>query len=365
MQGLGHEGVTTGELVRRMVMAHAKGDDSAFVAAVRDMIAEEKRKKHVVLARELERILAGSDRGLGSANDVLALFGARSSELPRDKDRETDLIDLIEPRRSLEDLVLAREASEQIGRVVEENKRAELLHSRGLRPARRVLFCGPPGCGKTVTAEAIASALFLPLALVRFDAVISSYLGETAANLRRVFDFARGRPMVLLFDEFDAIGKKRDDEQEHGELKRVVNSFLQMLDRFKGETLAIAATNHEQLLDSAIWRRFDQVIFLALPSTGEIEQLLQRYWHQVAVPSSLRLDELARDLHGLAHADVERLSIDAMKQMVLRDRRTLDSEIVESLARRELERRKLSGVGSATDIHVKTPVDRKTSRRRK
>ncbi len=155
------------------------------------------------------------------------------ADLPRDKERGLSLVELRDPEWSINDLVLASDARELLGRVVEENRRSQLIRSYGLRPIRKVLFWGPPGCGKTIAAEAIAKELYLPLAVVRFDAVISSYLGETSANLRKVFDFARQRAMVVLFDEFDAIGKMREDRDEHGELKRVVNAFLQMMDGFR------------------------------------------------------------------------------------------------------------------------------------
>ena len=125
---------------------------------------------------------------------------------------------------------------------------------------RRVLMFGPPGSGKTSAAEGLAAELGIPLVVVRLDSLISSYLGETASNLRRVVDYAARAPFVVLFDEFDAIGRNRDDPQEHGELKRVVNAFLQMIEAYSGTSLLLAATNHEQLLDPALWRRFDDVI---------------------------------------------------------------------------------------------------------
>ena len=136
------------------------------------------------------------------------------------------------------------------------------------------MFCGPSGCGKTLTAEVIAGELGRPLTIVRTDSVVSSFLGETAANLRRVFDFVSASPLVALFDEFDALGKEREDASEHGELRLVVNAVLQMLDAYDGRSLVIAATNHEQLLDSAIWRRFEEVLFLKPPTPAQLLRLL-------------------------------------------------------------------------------------------
>jgi SpoVK/Ycf46/Vps4 family AAA+-type ATPase len=224
---------------------------------------------------------------------------------------------MFEPARRLTDLVLDEATRKTLERIADENRKADLLKTYGSRPANRILFCGFPGCGKTVSAEAIAGELYLPLALVRFDAVVSSYLGETAANLRKVFDFARSRPMVVLFDEFDAIGKDRASLEEHGEIKRVVNSFLQILDGFRSDTVAIAATNHQGLLDPALWRRFDEIVFFDMPCAAAIEELLRRNLRQIGVHPAVDLHILAEGLVGLSHADVERIARDAAKEMLL------------------------------------------------
>ena len=139
--------------------------------------------------------------------------------IPEDRERGIPLVSVHEPVRSLEDVVLSGENLSLVKEILREHNREEVLKAHGLRPSDRVLFYGPPGCGKTLTAEAIASELGRPLAIVRTDSVVSSFLGETAANLRKVFDFAAAFPMVTLFDEFDALGKEREDSSEHGELR--------------------------------------------------------------------------------------------------------------------------------------------------
>ncbi len=192
-----------------------------------------------------------------------------------------------------------------------------------------------------MAAEAVAKEVYLPLAVVRFDAVISSYLGETAANLRKVFEFARSRPMVMLFDEFDAIGKRRTDPDEHGEIKRVVNSFLQMLDGFHAETLTIAATNHQGLLDPALWRRFDEIVFFPLPTVSEIERLLIDRLKQVKVSPAVGLTAIARSLVGRSHGDVERLAIEMIKRVILREREEIDLQITSEVLEEERTRTKL------------------------
>src|SRR5437660_5784508 len=182
--------MTTGDLIRRMVIAYARGDQSGFKAAVLDLITEERRKNHNVYARELERIISNAEPASPPAQvESLTLLGVRDGDLPRDKDRDAVLVDVIDPQRRLDDLILSSDVRRVLDRIVEENRRGELIRSHGLHPIRKILFCGPPGCGKTVAGEAVAAALYLPLVVVRFDAVVSSYLCETAAKLRKVFEF--------------------------------------------------------------------------------------------------------------------------------------------------------------------------------
>jgi SpoVK/Ycf46/Vps4 family AAA+-type ATPase len=310
--------MTTSESFRKLLLAHFEGDGEVFRSAAREYINEERRKNHHVVARDLERLLA-SYNGLSvvRGNNGLSPLPGGSRDIPKDKERDVALIEMLEPARRLTDLVLDDATRRTLERIVDENRKADLLKTYGARPANRILFCGPPGCGKTVSAEAIAAQLYLPLALVRFDAVVSSYLGETAANLRKVFDFARSRPMVVLFDEFDAIGKDRASLEEHGEIKRVVNSFLQILDGFRSDTVTIAATNHQGLLDPALWRRFDEIVFFDMPDAPAIECLLRSNLRQIGIDPALDLHCLAQELVGLSHADVERIARDAVKEMLL------------------------------------------------
>lgn len=336
---------TTVESIRKMVLAFKKGDSTAFHSAVQEYIDEERRRNHPVVARDLERILRNGHSY--TLTPLVAHEPGAAHDVPRDKERGTPLVELREDERPLEDLVLREDTQEIIGRIVLENRKDELLRSHGLRPAGKVLFCGPPGCGKTVVAGAIAKALYFPLALVRFDAVVSSYLGDTAANLRKVFDFARSRPMVLFFDEFDAIGKRRTDEDDHGELKRVVNSFLQMLDGFRGESLIIAATNHEQILDPALWRRFDEIVQFPRPDAAQIELLLARSLRQVGLSPAVNLREQAARLGGMSFADVERIALDAIKQHVIEGTKEIDRRRFDESVARQRHRVALTGAEPA------------------
>lgn len=338
---------TTSESIRKLLLAHFEGDAEGFRTAAREYIDEERRKNHPVVARDLEKILAMYN-GLSvvRSNGLNPLPGG-SRDVPKDKERDVPLVEMFEPVRRLSDMVLAEATRKTLERIVDENRKADLLKTYGARPASRILFCGPPGCGKTVSAEAVAAELYLPLALVRFDAVVSSYLGETAANLRKVFDFARSRPMVVLFDEFDAIGKDRASLEEHGEIKRVVNSFLQILDGFRSDTVAIAATNHQGLLDPALWRRFDEIVFFDMPGAAAIEDLLRRNLRQIGVQPAVDLRALAERLVGLAHADIERIARDAVKDMLLTDPGPVTPGVIDAASDRQRRRTAVASAAPA------------------
>ncbi len=322
------------DLIKRLFRSFQKGDRPSFLEAAHEVIEDERRKQHTALARELTEILEanGSRNGTGSL--------PRFEPLPRDVERGTDLVEVLHPERHLEDLILGPAQEEALRSVCREFRDREVLEANGLRGASRLLFCGPPGCGKTATAEAMASAVGLPLLYARFDSVVSSLLGETAANLRKVFDFAAKGSWVVLFDEFDAVGRSRDDATEHGELKRVVNAFLQMLDRFRGRSLVIAATNFEQSLDPALWRRFDEVIRFERPDPAQVEALVRKRcagW----LPSNPALGPVVRELTGGTHAEVERVCLDAAKRAALDGRRAVSRDDWDHALARHRQRRQV------------------------
>ena len=310
------------EIIQKLLLAHFRGDEAEFRAAGWEIAKHERQLNHTILANELERILTDANGSPQQAKTFFAKLSSSNGNLPKDKDKDANLVELSESRRELDDLVLSPQLRTSIDRVIRERRSSELLQSHGVKPIRKLLFCGPPGCGKTAAAEALANALYLPLATVRFDAVVSSYLGETAGNLRKVFDYARLRPVLLFFDEFDAIGKHRSAIDEHGELKRVVNSFLQLLDGFHSETLTLAATNHQGLLDPALWRRFDDILLFTKPTVEEIYELLCNQFRQISVTDGVQIRSIARALEGFSHADVERVAQEAIKDTILDEKGT-------------------------------------------
>ena len=304
--------MANGKLLRRLIRSGAEGDVEAFRGTAKAVIAEERQKHHHLLANDLETILYGHPRAPASPA-VRKLTG----DIPEDRERGLALLAVREPVRGLEDIVLSPANRSLVEELLREHNREEILLAHGLRPSDRVLLCGPPGCGKTLTAEVFAFELGRPLAIVRTDSVVSSFLGETAANLRKVFDFIAAHPMVALFDEFDALGKEREDPSEHGELRRVVNAVLQMLDAYGGRSILVAATNHDRMLDSAVWRRFEEVLFLGPPTAAQVRRLLAVKLRGVRYDFDIKEVVERGWFADATHADVERVVRRAVKAMVL------------------------------------------------
>jgi SpoVK/Ycf46/Vps4 family AAA+-type ATPase len=323
--------VARGELLRKLFISHNRGNEDEFRTVALEIIAEEQNKNNRQLARDLLRILDNS------ANHKPTTPLRNGNGLPKDREKDALLVDVQSPSASFDDIILRPESRRAVDRVTAEFRHCEILRTHGLAPKSKLLFVGPPGCGKTLCAKIIASELGLPLLYTRFDAIVSSYLGETAANLRKVFDYASGGHWLVLFDEFDAIGKRRDDENEHGELKRVVNSFLQLLDGFSAPSLVVAATNHEQLLDPALWRRFDEIVSFPRPSVQEIARLISMKLKNFPT-TDLNFKELASRLKGMSHADVERVCFDAIKACIIGSQDRLDMPTFEVALRQEKER---------------------------
>ena len=325
--------MASGRLLRKLIKTGAEGNHDAFRQISEEVIREERAKHHHLLANDLEKILYGRKRNPGVTSHSL------SESAPADRERNLPLLRITEPFKRLEDVVLSNENSSLLNELLHEHHRADLLRSSGLCPADKLLFCGPPGCGKTLTSEVIASELALPLATVRIDSVISSYLGETAANLRQVFDYVSTMPMVVLFDEFDALAKERADEADHGELKRVVNAFLQMLDDYDGKSLLVAATNHERILDTAVWRRFDEVFVFEFPNLEQLRQLLVVKLRGLRREFETDDTSIVHLFRNMAHADVERVLRRAAKEMILGGKEFLSERHLKNALRRENARR--------------------------
>ncbi len=259
--------------------------------------------------------------------------------VPTDSEKGFPLLRISDHYFSFNDLIIDYETRERLEYVISENQNLKKLRAYGLKPKQRILFCGPPGTGKTLTAKIMSSVIGYPFVYVLFDSIISSFLGQTATNLRKIFDFIEQDNFVVLFDEFDIIGKKRDDPQEHGEVKRVVNNFMQMMDSYDGSSVLIAATNHPQLLDTAVWRRFDEMIGFGLPNKQQRKKLFSKYLGVLKKSVDVDLEDLAGKTSKYSAADISTICEDALRRNVIYGKSEIKNEDV-IWAIREQTRRK-------------------------
>lgn len=318
------------DLLKKLFSSFKFNDKDSFYKVANEIIEDEKKKNHNILADELRMILLN-----GNSSNKNSLSTMKSST-PKDSDKDTPLVEIIYPEKYFDDLVTTNAIKEKLNLVVKEFNNWDVLLSNGVYPIRKILLCGPPGCGKTLSAQAISSELGIPMLYVRFDAVISSFLGETASNIRKVFDYAKNDSWVIFFDEFDAIGRSRNDASEHGEIKRVVNTFLQQVDNYKGRSLVIAATNFEKSLDYAIWRRFDETIRFELPTREEIITLFLQKLTRFNGPSHI-IEEYIGNMENFSHADVEKVAQIIMKLCILEGRRIYTKKDIEYAVNKQMD----------------------------
>ncbi|CAL4868283.1 ATP-dependent zinc metalloprotease FtsH [Asticcacaulis sp. MM231] len=275
-----------------LVRAGVAGDKTTLRSTVEAMMAEERARSHHSVADRLEKALHAvavtpppliTSRGPGSDGK--------------------DLILESNPQVQLDQLLLTLPARREADQIIEEHIRADVLRANGYEPRHRILLSGPPGNGKTSYAEAIAEALALPFLVVRYDALIGSYLGETNTRLRKLFDYVRTRPCVLFFDEFDSIGKERGDEHETGEIKRVVSFLLLQIDQLPSYVVTIAATNHAELLDRAVWRRFQSKIAFPQPTRTEVAAFMERIFLSWPQAPKMKPSTLSNKLQASSYAE--------------------------------------------------------------
>ena len=328
--------MTNSELIKQLFLSFNNKDNEAFVQAAREYIEREKRKKHTIVAKELEKALYQTT-GIADSQRRFK----QNLPIPRDTEKGFPLLEIQHFELDFDDLILSQETKGQLERIIREFKDADILATYNLNYKKKILLCGKPGTGKTFSVQIISSVLNIPLVYIRFDAIISSYLGETAGNLRKVFDFIENGTWIVLFDEFDIIGKNRDDNHEHGEIKRVVNNFLQMLDNFKGDSILFAATNHQNMLDSAIWRRFDAVIGYELPDETTRKHLFERYLRPIKRDKKINIDKAAKISQGLSPADIKMISIEAMKSAIIDARNSLTMDDLETEIKHFIRREKI------------------------
>lgn len=319
------------ELMKKLFAS--RGRDEEFRAVAEQIIDEEEKKNNRVLARSLRRSLheEASRPSRPKALAPLIPFPEAAS----------DFVERVDPTHNRQDIILSPENIRIFIGLLREFHSSDIIRRRGLLVRSKLLFCGPPGCGKTLCAEVFASELGLPLFIVKLDRLISSYLGETATNVRKLFEFARTQPCVLFFDEFDALARAREDDGEHNELRRVVNSLLIFIDRIQPKGFVVAATNLDRSLDPAIWRRFDEVVWFDRPDQSMIARFLRMRFKNVLLDFDPQVHLSA--LEGYAYAELERLCLQAIKASIIDKRKSVgEKDFIQAIADERRRKRRTS-----------------------
>ena len=322
--------MASADQLKALLKSHVEGDDQQFFSVAMQLAAHEAKLGHGKLAEELRAIIDKAKR-----------FQTAGPPIPIGKPRGelAMLLTVSYPKSRLSEMVLDEVLAKQLQRIIREQRHAERILAHGLSPRRKLLLVGPPGTGKTMTATVLAGEMGIPLFQVRLDGLITKFMGETAAKLRQIFD-ATGRTRgIYFFDEFDAIGSQRSLSNDVGEIRRVLNSFLQMIEQDQSHSLIVAATNHVEILDHALFRRFDDVVHYKLPSEKEIISLLQSRLLNLSVKGIL-WNRLSNSAAGLSHAEITRATEEVLKEALIHNRKHVtEDEIHASL----IERRNLIG----------------------
>lgn len=300
------------EQIKSLIRSFGDGDENRFYATAMQIAAAEARQGHTDIAEELKKMIDKAKLSKNKEAVLIKKMPVNSAQKELD-----DLLELIRPEVKLKDMVLSDNVRNSLQRVLDEQRKIDILESHGLKARRKLLFTGAPGCGKTMSAHVLASELGFPLFIIRLDGLISRYMGESIAKLRLVFDAMRDFRAVYLFDEFDSIGTSRSAGNEVGEIKRVLNSFLLQIEKDDSRSLIIAATNLPESLDVALFRRFDDIIQFPLPSEEEINQLFELELTGFDLPNTIDLIKVAQQAIGLSFADIHRIVSDVWKDFLV------------------------------------------------
>lgn len=294
------------DLLVKLLKSSVNSDRLAVRRIAEAIIAEERRKGYRILAERLEKALHPIRAPNGN--------GQHPATPPR---ASTELFYEITPERDLDSLFLPATVKQEVLELIEEQHRSELLHSYNLKARHRLLFAGPPGNGKTALAEALAHSLMCPLIVIRYESLIGSYLGETSGRIKSVLEYAKTIHCVLFFDEFETLGKERGDSKETGEIKRVVSSLLLQTDALPDYVVLVAASNHPELLDKAVWRRFQVRVNLPLPTCSQLCQLIEGVAKRCKLDYGYASETIAKKLKGSNYAEAEQFCLDIARRAVL------------------------------------------------
>lgn len=309
------------EQIKSLIKSFGEGDENRFFATAVQIAASEARKGHSRFAQDLKSAIDRAKRD----RSVRFLDAKKTIPLSSAKGDFNELVDVFHPKIKLNDMVLDHDVRQALERVIIEQRKFDLLHQHGLMPKRKLLLTGAPGCGKTMTAQAIAGELGLPVLIIRLDGLISKYMGESIAKLRLIFDAMEQHRGVYLFDEFDSIGTHRTSGQDVGEIKRVLNSFLVNIEKDNSNSILVAATNLPEALDKALFRRFDDIINYPLPKVEEVADVLKRLLNRYGVSEST-FQQLAKESLGLSYSAVVQACEESIKEMIIFDRSSIALE---------------------------------------
>jgi SpoVK/Ycf46/Vps4 family AAA+-type ATPase len=323
-----------GDQIKALVRSFVDGDDDNFYSVAMQLAATEARQGHGKLAEQLRELIDKAKTTRRNRNQS-------ASPIPfnRPKGELSSLLRVAYPKSRLADLVVSPRVESSLRRIVKEQRHHSKLLEHGLSPRRKILLVGYPGTGKTLTASALAGELGIPLFVVRLDALLTKFMGESAAKLRQVFDAVGNARGVYFFDEFDAIGGQRVSLNDVGEARRILNSFLVMIEEDTSNSLILAATNHAEILDHALFRRFDDVIEYELPTVEQIAEILRSRIGRFS-PTHVNFEQIANEAAGLSHADVTRAAAEVVKNAVMHDAEYIDpTELVALLSYRPISDR--------------------------
>ncbi len=307
--------MATASQIKSLIRSHYEADTESFLTAALQVAAHEARQGHGALAQEIRTLIERSRKAKPLSNPFAA--------------DEDGLFLEVDPIHRLSELIASADLHAKLQRIILEYRQKDKLESHGLRHRRRILLSGPPGTGKTMTASVIAHELRLPLYVVLMERVVTKYMGESSAKLRMVFDKIREHRGVYLFDEFDAIGAERGLGNDVGEMRRILNSFLQFVEQDPSDSIIVAATNNLPLLDQALFRRFDDVLYYSLPNQDEAKHLIENALGLFR--GKLDVTELIPASTGLSHAEIVLSCIDAKKEAILDGSNTVDAKLLDKM----------------------------------
>jgi len=323
--------MASADQLKGLIRSYADGDKSLFLSIAMQIAAHEAKRGHGKLAEELKRLVdkAKSLGETGSPTRKIVPLSQHRGEL-------SSLLEVSYPQLKLGEMVLSEEIEKRLVRIIKEQRKNSQIREYGLSPRRKLLLVGPPGTGKTMTASMLAGELNIPLFQVRLDTLITKFMGESAAKLRQVFSAIAEVRGVYFFDEFDAIGSQRGLGNDVGEARRILNSFLQMIEQDDSNSLIISATNHSEILDYALFRRFDDILEYSLPTQ---QQSLLMLKNRLAgfIEKGINLKTLATKTEGLSYADITKSVDDAIKEYIVHDKAKVDMKDLKAILQERKE----------------------------